>query len=1244
MAGLFSRLFGGGDKNEGAKTSLFGGGSGDSEKTKRIKTYYRPFEDLDAGLPASIARYIVGGDASSVLSTLSTQNAKSTWSNRYSSKKYNYEEQNGFFRKGLAWTAVELARLGDVMEAIEPVSAGNNYGLGGSGISPPWLRRVLSHYGETTSKIRTVPLLLEMIRERGLGLDVALDMVFSTNQYGYNIPVSADAYEGTQDWMTIASDNIIAAASKLKPAQRGQIATAAGRYGLSDTYLDLIIDVGLTPGKGAKAAAKGAVAAATPDTLRDNLDARYKAAKPGGRVDLIALALAGLGTKAPPLLESWRSDDESANVKTALDQALGTLALVSEATLASTSKKGNDGSDGYLALDGSMVTFPPRPEIPRRSAIPQSVFTLLEPTIKSYNDFYEKEKRAEKGNHWGWTKHANRIDPLTFQAMKSELEGEKRNEGKKGGSPWSNLYMAPDQSGVDAFLAHEDVSVRHLLALVQFTSGWNLIGLYNHPYYQLLKAHHVKRITQNHDIRVVAAIWEEQKGSNGIIEHLQRNWYYALNLPDPEVAAPLIPAHFNLIDEAFSLRPQSGQIPVNLQAAIELLSILPKVPQRYLLPLMTLASGGTKTQRADARHLLKEATGIEDNIAGLLKDGKQDVRAGAADWLAQRGAKDQIGAIRAALKTEKSDVARAALINALERLGDDVNDLFDQKVMKKEAEAGLAKTALKGLDWFPFDLMPRVSWKDGSQVDPVLTRWWIVLSAKLKTPGGNALMDLWLDRLAEGDAHKLGWFVLSAWTDQDSRQTAPEEANAYANAHVDRILVYNQDMVKKSPQYAEYYVTDRDKIFASLRNEKLNTYLGSATESKGILALTTKVNGVDASKCVRAYLKNHGSRMSQCKALLDCLASNGSSAAIQVLLATSNRFKARTVQAHATTLIEDLAERRGWTHDELADRTIPTGGLDETGQLDLDCGPYRTYKIVLDETDTIVLLNPDGKKVSTLPGPRVDEEKPLIEEAKKLLTTARKEVKQILPDQIARLREAMLLERTWPREDWLLYVRGHVLVGRIAQRLVWMALDEDGKLIKLFRPLDDGSLTDVEDGDFDLSVATCVQPAHSSLIDRTARDAWRAHIEAYEIKAPFDQFGSAAHVLDSEQKSETEIKDRKGWMIETFALRGIATKLGYVRGAAEDGGWFTRYEKRYQSAGIIVSIDFSGSPLPEENKLGVLYGATFTKLRKGSDQYGNPMSLEDVPPVLLTQSWQDLHDIADKGTGYNPEWEKHNAW
>jgi hypothetical protein len=1236
MAGFLSRLFGGGKKEDGGTTHV----PSASAKTKRLREFYRFFEDHDAALPKLIADYVVGGSNSAVLSTLSTPKVQKAWHNRYQSRRYNSEEYSGLFRIPLPWTAAEIARVGDVSAAVEPVGVSYDYGLGGTSISPDWLRRVLSAYGEYTNRVRTIPLLLEMVQSRGLGLEVALDMVFSPNTFGYQFNASSDAFDGVEAWIKSDHVAIIEAAQKLKPGQRALIAAAAGRYNMSDAYLDLIIEAGLAPSKGGKKAARGAIVSATKSLLSANLDVRFAKAKPGARVELIELAVAGLGADAIALLESWRALENSAAVSTALNQAISKLGMVA----APDGDNASIDENSYIALDDTVVSFPPCPEIPEFKPIPQSVFALLEPSVKSYNAHFDAEKRAHRGQQWSWTKYASRIDPFTFQAMKNEFEtGDYPKDGKRQ-SLWHNFSMAPDRSGIDAFLAHPDVGLRALMRLYHHLNAWSMLNLFGDNSYGLMRPNHVRRITEGNDIRVLAKLWKEAGGEDPVSEVLMRTWYSDLGLTDPEVLAPLVVSHFDLLDEAFGMRPQSGVLPANLRVAVELLNILPKVPKRYLIPLMSLASGGTKTQRQAARHLLKEAQGIETHIAGLLKDGKQDMRAGAADWLSQRGAKAHIGDIRAALTSEKSDTARAAMITALERLGDDVSDLFDPIAMMKEAETGLAKTALKGLEWFPFDLMPRVAWKTGTPVDPILTKWWVVLAAKLKTPGGNALLDLWLDRLVDGDAHKFGWFILTSWSDCDTRQTPPEEANAYAAANIDTLLANNQKWAKQNPQYASYYVTDRDKLFAQLRNEKLNTYLGTATESKGILALTTKVDGNDASRLVRAYLKNHGSRLSQCKALLDSLASNGSSAAIQVLLATSNRFKARTVQAHATTLIEDLAEQRGWTQDELADRTIPTGGLDETGSLELDCGPDRTYKIILDETDTVCLLNPDGKKVSTLPSARVDDEKPLIDEAKRLLTTARKEVKQILPDQITRLREAMLLQRTWTSEDWTLYVRGHVLVGRIAQRMVWMALDEDNKVLNLFRPLDDGTLTDVEDRDYDLSGARFVQPAHSSLVDRATRDAWRAHLEAYEVKSPFDQFGSAQHVLEPDQAEKNIIEDRRGWMIESFALRGIATKLGYVRGAAEDGGWFSRYERRYQSANIIAAVDFSGSPLPEENKPSVLYGLSFTKLRRGSDQYGTPMSLKDVPPVLLAQSWQDLHDIADKGTGFNPNWETHNAW
>jgi hypothetical protein len=415
------------------------------------------------------------------------------------------------------------------------------------------------------------------------------------------------------------------------------------------------------------------------------------------------------------------------------------------------------------------------------------------------------------------------------------------------------------------------------------------------------------------------------------------------------------------------MRPQSGKTPLSPSRALDLLALLPKVPHRYQLPLMTLAIGSQKALRQRARDLLAGAPDIDAAIETLLSDGKGEARAGAADWLAARGAKASIPALRKALRKEKGDAPRAAIITALERLGDDVSDCFDPAGLLAEATAGLGKASTKGLEWFPFDLLPRLAWADGPPVESAILRWWVVLAHKLKQPGGNALLDLWLDRLKPEDARRLGGFVLRSWTEHDSRTAGEDAANAYAAAHVDAQLRQNQHWARQNPGYADYYVTDRDKLFAQLKRQKLGEYLGSAVESKGILALASRAEGADAAAVPRAYLKNHGSRISQAKAVLDALAANPAPEAIQVVLATANRFKARTVQEHAGGLVSGIAERRGWTAPELADRTIPTAGLDPRGAMELDCGEGRVYRLALDASDALVLLNAAGQPSRRFP-------------------------------------------------------------------------------------------------------------------------------------------------------------------------------------------------------------------------------------------------------------------------------------
>ena len=93
------------------------------------------------------------------------------------------------------------------------------------------------------------------------------------------------------------------------------------------------------------------------------------------------------------------------------------------------------------------------------------------------------------------------------------------------------------------------------------------------------------------------------------------------------------------------------------------------------------------------------------------------------------------------------------------------------------------------------------------------------------------------------------------------------------------------------------------------------------------------------------------------------------------------------MQELAKTLVTRIAERNHWTADELADRTIPTAGLDENGILTLEYGS-RTLSAYVDDADKFVLKNEEGKTIKALPAPRQSDDAALVKEAKSQFANA----------------------------------------------------------------------------------------------------------------------------------------------------------------------------------------------------------------------------------------------------------------
>lgn len=336
---------------------------------------------------------------------------------------------------------------------------------------------------------------------------------------------------------------------------------------------------------------------------------------------------------------------------------------------------------------------------------------------------------------------------------------------------------------------------------------------------------------------------------------------------------------------------------------------------------------------------------------------------------------------------------------------------------------------------------------------------------------------------------------------------------------------------------------------------------------------------------------------------------------------------------------EMLAVRKGWTLDELSDRTIPTAGFDELGNMELDYGA-RAFSATLSEEMTIAIANQSGKTIASLPDANQSDDPEKAKQAKASLSSARKELKSVLAMQKDRLYEALCTQRAWRFEDWDIYLRQHPIVGRYCQRLIWVAY-ENGKAMESFRPLADGTLTNHQDDQITLKPETLVRLGHDETLGSEDCAAWLQHFSDYKVEPLFQQFGKATLNFTEDMKEASDIPEFRGHLVKAFSLRNRLTKLGYTRGAAQDGGWFFDYHKTFLRLGVEAIVEFTGNGLPEENRTVALQRLYFTrKSDNGGPSNAEELTLGALPRVLLSECWNDMRMAAADGSGFAADWEK----
>lgn len=705
-------------------------------------------------------------------------------------------------------------------------------------------------------------------------------------------------------------------------------------------------------------------------------------------------------------------------------------------------------------------------------------------------------------------------------------------------------------------------------------------------------------------------------------------WWRALAVDwDAAAVGPYFAHHVAWLERAIALNEDHTDLFALYRAAVA----LPILPAQLNAQLYEAALGSNTEARDDAQRALATLPDMQRYIVDALASAKSDVKRQAAQWLGRLGYAPAIAALEWALKKEKSDVVRSTFLDTLEALGQPLEHYLDRDQWVADATKALAKGLPKDLAWFPWATLPALYWADSAEQVPVeATHGMLVQALKLKSAEPDALLRRFGVMFEVRSREALGQFVLHAWLDEDVRPISVEQATALAAAQAQRL----QQHMQGYPQlYADSPLPGKTphELTAHFLPRFLRQPQGTAIASKGLLAVVAVCASPYVAAPVARYLNTFCStRTSQGKALIAMLAWSEQPTATQLLLATARRFPTRSLQDEAIVHTRALAQRKQWTPAQLADRTLPTAGFDETGTLELSYGE-RTFRARLLADFTVELCNPDGKIITALPDPRPEDDAELAKASKQAFAAAAKAVATVVQQQTEMLYEAMCTGRGWSFADWSLHFQQHPIMGRLVQRLIWTQVEE-GEVLATFRPVEEGRLIDAAGGSLTLPAEARVRLAHDSILSAQTVFDWQQQVLVRGIEPLFAQWGNGIYAVSEDNAELTSIEDFQGHLIETFALRSRAVKLGYTRGESEEDGWFFTYEKHFTGLGLLADIRFTGNHLPETNRPVALLDLSFY-------QAGEVLPLSEVPTVLLSECYNDLRLIAAKGSGFDGQWQ-----
>lgn len=520
-----------------------------------------------------------------------------------------------------------------------------------------------------------------------------------------------------------------------------------------------------------------------------------------------------------------------------------------------------------------------------------------------------------------------------------------------------------------------------------------------------------------------------------------------------------------------------------------------KQPNKFKDQLLSLTEESSKAIKKILVDSISPSSSWTEEIKEMLKAKKAAKREIALEIIANQGAEKYSAELNEAMEKEKSDKVRDKIAQILGQQAQTDDD--DQpKNMDKIIDDLTKGSKSKKVDWLFKDEVTPVKDINGNAVDEKLLKALTAAYACMEKCGVNPVAN----EIAKGiDKASLEGFV--------------------------------------------------NEVFGKWLD------LGAQAKTKWVLYFVGIHGGNNIVKDLLHYIKEWGenSRGAIASEAVKALAFNGSPIAFINVDNISRKFKNKQVKSAAAEALREAAEQLGITTEELQDNIVPDLGFNEDRYREFDYGS-RVFRVYISPALELEILNGD-KKVKSMPKPGANDDAEKANAAYNDFKELKKQLKTVVTNQKQRLEYVMMCDRKWSAEGWeKLFVKNPIMHS-FAIGLIWGTY-EDGKLVKSFRYMEDGSFTTSDEDEFTLPENAQIGLVHPIELSKEECGTWLEQLSDYEIVQPFKQLSRQVFTLADNEKGKDCIDRFHGCTMNSLSLISKMLKLGWYKGNAEDAGYF----------------------------------------------------------------------------------------